>query len=164
VIFIIMWHIGQLEQFIFYWFIWIVYSHSVSRSYSLQCYHSIYSMNHWIYNNSRFLLWGHRPNNAWNAIVFPMSGVVTSVDTLLGKTHYSQGLSSKRDNVEVCSRTMEFQRDDLNIFQLFMHVFISSCPWDSLFIHCYQLTTIQTLSRSVLNYKLVIYICRRTSP
>jgi hypothetical protein len=55
----------------------------------------------------------------------------------------SLGFSSSQDDVEVCSRRMETQRDDLNISQVFMHVFyIIPCPWDSLFIHCYKLTTI----------------------
>jgi len=36
-----------------------------------------------------------------------MSRVVTSVDSLLGKTYTSLGLSKSKDDVEVCSRRME---------------------------------------------------------
>jgi dethiobiotin synthetase len=54
--------------------------------------------------------------------------VVTGVDTLLGKTYNSLGLSRSQNDVEFCSRKMETQRDGLNFFQFFMHVFIIPCP------------------------------------
>jgi hypothetical protein len=41
-----------------------------------------------------------------------MSRVDIGVDTLLGNTYNSLGLSSSQDDVEFCCRRMETQRDD----------------------------------------------------
>jgi hypothetical protein len=71
---------------------------------------------------------GHRKNNASTSILFHISTVVTGLDTLLGKIYNSLGLSSSQNDVQICSRRMETQRDDLNIFQVFMHVFIRPGP------------------------------------